>query len=220
MKFSMFLKRKSIFNELTPDELKNRTNVLFIDDQQRDDVIKRLNSEGWHCEQLLEKDLSAIDIPIIKHSHIICIDIKGVGKQLGLKNEGLDLLIQVQKHFPEKKTILYSSESKHQAFHPAFRSADAYIEKSSEDYSMFYDKIRKLSEELFSWETNLKSIYKTVKIQQPQLSYDRFEKSMYKLLQSKNQNFLKEDIFNALKVSGEVVTTILKFISLLKGINV
>ena len=48
----MFFKKKNIFRNLSIEEIKEKTRVLFIDDQNRNDIIEYLSKSGWKCRQL------------------------------------------------------------------------------------------------------------------------------------------------------------------------
>lgn len=98
----MFFKKKNIFRNLSIEEIKEKTRVLFIDDQNRNDIIEYLSKSDWKCRQLFERDFDTLDAIDIKDSHIICVDINGVGEKLG-KNNGLDIVKSIKTKTPNKK---------------------------------------------------------------------------------------------------------------------
>ena len=75
----MFFKKKRKFRNLTLEEIKGKARVLFIDDEDRKDIIEYLSKSGWLCRQLHEKNFDTLDQIDIIDSHIICVDINGVG---------------------------------------------------------------------------------------------------------------------------------------------
>ena len=72
----MFLakRKKDLFSDVPLDTLQDLTRILFIDDEDRSDVISYLSREKWHCRQL--RDVDSLENAEIKDSHIICIDIR------------------------------------------------------------------------------------------------------------------------------------------------
>ena len=137
----MFFKKKNIFRNLSIEEIKEKTRVLFIDDQNRNDIIEYLSKSDWKCRQLFERDFDTLDAIDIKDSQIICVDINGVGEKLG-KNNGLDIVKSIKTKTPNKKIIIYSSQTTQNIFHEAVDLADKKIFKSAGDlkYSKMQSK--------------------------------------------------------------------------------
>ena len=140
----MFFKKKKIFRNLSIEEIKEKTRVLFIDDQNRNDIIEYLSKSGWKCRQLFERDFDTLDAIDIKDSQIICVDINGVGEKLG-KNNGLDIVKSIKTKTPNKKIIIYSSQTTQNIFHEAVDLADKKIFKSAGDFEVFKNAIEELS---------------------------------------------------------------------------
>lgn len=213
--------RKKLHSELPLEQLKSFTEVLFIDDEERSDVIEYLSNEGWRCEQLFEKDFNAIDNVKIKHSHIICVDVNGVGKNLGKENEGLDVVVSIRNRFPEKKIILYSSERDHDSFHSAFQIADKIIPKNSGDNEVFCTSIIDLSKELFDWDSLTQSLYSKLKCDlPPDISIDVFSKKLDKLASKRKINI--DVVLKIFGTTEKVANIIISIVSLFiqKGISV
>lgn len=112
------------------EQIKRLTNVLFIDDDTKFKIIKILNKAGWQARII--KDVDNLDSAVVQNSHILFVDINGVGVKLGFKDEGLGLAHALKKRYPEKKVIIYSTDSTGDRFHEALRSVDTFLSKNAE----------------------------------------------------------------------------------------
>lgn len=133
----------------TKDELEMRkklTNILFVDDDTKFKIIKILNVAGWINTKIV-KDVNNPDSELVKNSHILFVDINGVGIKMGFSDEGLGLANYLKKKYPEKKVILYSTESGGNRFHEALRKVDDFLHKNA-DPSEFQELIEQFSAEL------------------------------------------------------------------------
>jgi len=133
----------------TKDELdirKKLTNILFVDDDTKFKIIKILNVAGWINTKIV-KDVFNPDSDLVKNSHILFIDINGVGIKMGFSDEGLGLANYLKKKYPEKKVILYSTESAGNRFHEALRNFDDFLYKDA-DTSEFQEIIEQFSTEV------------------------------------------------------------------------
>jgi hypothetical protein len=135
--------------ERSIDEIKNICKILFIDDKKFP-VIDILKNSGWKNTKR-EKDIESLDQTEVQEAHIIFLDVQGVGKKLGFKEEGLGLLGALSDKYPNKKYIVYSAEEqgKLQALHPAFNKADKILRKDSDPYS-FQSTVEEYAKEAFS----------------------------------------------------------------------
>lgn len=114
---------------------KDKTNlrILFIDDQHtKFKMVSILKKSGWKNTNSV-KDITDLDDYKAKEADIIFVDINGVGKTL-FKDEGLGLASALKKKYPEKKIIIYSSETKGDRFHKALREVDDCLSKNAEPY--------------------------------------------------------------------------------------
>lgn len=147
----------NIFNKQKPfpgrslDDLKTSVNILFVDDEEFKLTTELREKDGWKNLRIISK-VDSISQKEILDSHLIFVDIQGVGKELGFKN-GLDLIVAIKKTYPEKKVVMYSSESKGtvDAFHEADNLVDDRLRKSANRYQ-FDSCITRLSEECFCLE--------------------------------------------------------------------
>lgn len=133
----------------TKDELEIRkklTNILFVDDDTKFKIIKILNVAGWINTKII-KDVDNPDSDLVKNSHILFVDINGVGIKMGFNDEGLGLANYLKKKYPKKKVILYSTESGGNRFHEALRKVDDFLYKNA-DPSEFQEIIEQFSAEV------------------------------------------------------------------------
>lgn len=131
------------------DELEIRkklTNILFVDDDTKFKIIKILNVSGWINTKIV-KDVDNPDSELVKNSHILFVDINGVGIKMGFKDEGLGLANYLKKKYPEKKVIIYSTEPGGNRFHEALRKVDDFLSKNAEP-SEFQEIIEQFSAEV------------------------------------------------------------------------
>lgn len=111
--------------------MKPKTKVLFIDDDKNFNVVKILKASGWKNTKSFT-DIKNIEA--LKDYHIFFVDINGVGKAMGLENEGLDLALMLKQRFPEKKVIIYSANRNSNSFHEAWEKCDYKLEKNALPY--------------------------------------------------------------------------------------
>ena len=113
--------------------LKLLTSILFIDDDTSFRVVSILRTEGWTNTQIV-RDVSTLSDELVIRSHILFIDINGVGRELGFREEGLGLAQAIKERYPSKKVVIYSAETRAERFHPAWKLADEYLAKNSDPY--------------------------------------------------------------------------------------
>lgn len=133
----------------TKEELETRkklTNILFVDDDTKFKIIKILNVSGWVNTKII-KDVVNPDSEIVTNAHILFVDINGVGIKMGFKDEGLGLANYLKKKYPEKKVVIYSTETEGNRFHEALRKVDDFLHKNAEPME-FTEIIEQYSAEL------------------------------------------------------------------------
>lgn len=143
---------KTSFPIKTLEQLKNSVEILFIDNETFNLTEELKEKEGWKRLKCIT-DIKSMSQPELLDAHILCVDIQGVGRELGLTDEGLGLIEAIHKHYPEKKIIMYSAEAQGQvdAFHPAEEFVDARLKKSANRYQ-FEVQLEKLAKEAFCLE--------------------------------------------------------------------
>ncbi|APY00400.1 response regulator transcription factor [Lacinutrix venerupis] len=115
------------------NESKNNTRILFVDDEHtKFKMVSILKKAGWKNTKST-KDITDLDDYKAKEADIIFVDINGVGKTL-FEDQGLGLASALKKKYPEKKIVIYSSETKGDRFHRALREVDDCLSKDAEPY--------------------------------------------------------------------------------------
>ena len=142
-------RKKRIFPTRTIEQLKNSVNILFVDNEVFNLTTELKDKEGWRRLSVVP-DISSLSHKELIDAHILCIDIQGVGKELGFNDEGLGLIVAIHEKYPEKKIIMYSAEAQGQidAFHPAEGIVDERLRKSANRYQ-FETTIERLAQEAF-----------------------------------------------------------------------
>ena len=112
---------------------KDRTRILFIDDDVSFPVVKILKQAGW-THTRIQKDVKSLDDVEVQSADIFFVDIQGVGKLLRFADEGLGLARALKQKYPKKKLVIYSAEPKGDMFHQAFRIADDQLSKTADPY--------------------------------------------------------------------------------------
>lgn len=118
----------AIYNMAT---IKDMVCILFIDDE-RFNMVNILKDAGWR-NVLYKKDVVNLQDKDILQSHIIFVDIYGVGTKL-FKDQGKGLAGALKDAYPNKKVILYSSENQGNMFDPTLRKVDECLPKNAEPY--------------------------------------------------------------------------------------
>ncbi len=147
-------KSKKFLKKSLP-ELKDKTRVLMIDDEETS-LVESLKGEGWHIKYMA--DLDRYTNTDLIDAHIVCVDIKGVGKKLNIKEEGLGLVRNIKEKYPEKRIILCSSVSTHDIFDDAIDLVDKKVYKDGQTHP-FDSAIEELSYKIFDWDSLVKEIY-------------------------------------------------------------
>jgi hypothetical protein len=134
--------------ERSLNDLKSITNILFIDDDPDFKVVDILKSSGWMNTNLIT-DVESLDSTDIRESHIIFVDIQGVGKELKFEDEGLGLVSALREKYPTKKLVVYSAEPTGNRFHDGLSRADETLRKNADPYQ-FQAIVEDFSQEAFS----------------------------------------------------------------------
>lgn len=133
---------------LTIDGIRAQTNILFIDDDKEFKIVPILKKAGWKNTSFHPNaDVIDINSEKIQKSHIIFVDIKGVGKTM-YEDEGLGLVVDLKKKYPQKKVVIYSADPEHKIFHEALNLADDKVQKNSQP-AVFVSAIETLAEEIW-----------------------------------------------------------------------
>lgn len=110
--------------------LKAQCQILFIDDEDFN-VIKMLEKAGWKNIKKVS-DIVDFDCLDLRNADIVFVDIKGVGLELGFKNEGIGLAAEIKKRYPKKGVVIYSATPEHPLFDPDIDNVDDRLSKNAE----------------------------------------------------------------------------------------
>lgn len=112
-------------------DLKGTCQILFIDDEPLKLLISTLKKTGWKNIKRID-DTANLDLAEIRNADIIFVDIKGVGKELMFKNEGVGLAAELKKRYPKKGVVIYSATPEHNLFDPDIDKVDGRLLKNAE----------------------------------------------------------------------------------------
>lgn len=140
------------------EELKSITKVLFVDDKAFKVIDNIKEKDGWKNVTRVV-DVESLSQTEIVESHIIFVDIQGVGKKMNFKDGGLGLIVALKKEYPDKKIVMYSAESQGQidAFHPAAELVDARLRKTASLYE-FSSTVERFAKEVFCLDNCVKHL--------------------------------------------------------------
>lgn len=127
----------------TPAKSKAATSILFIDDDTKFKVVSILKTNGWTNTKII-KDVGSLEQPEVASADIFFVDIQGVGRALSFRDEGLGLVVALNRQYPEKKIVIYSAEAGLNAFHNGFKVANDRISKDADPYE-FIQAVERLS---------------------------------------------------------------------------
>ncbi len=122
------------------------TRIVFVDDDVKFKIVQILKKSGWINTSII-KDVANIDEDPIVSAHIVFVDIRGVGKAMDFKDEGLGLALALKKKYSEKYVVIYSTQSQGNRFHEALRQVDTFVSKNAEPYE-FQEIIEQASERI------------------------------------------------------------------------
>lgn len=125
---------KFIFGKkpLSIEEIKKRTQVLFVDDDSFEYILSNIRLACWNVKQI--NDISNMDSEEIKNADIIFMDYKGVGEKLTPHDEGIGLMKALKRKYPDKHIIFYSGYAGIIPGHEVHDIADGWIPKNSDAY--------------------------------------------------------------------------------------
>lgn len=111
-------------------DIQNKIHILFIDDEEFQ-VVQMLKNDGWKAVSRID-DPSSIRAQEILDSEVVFVDIIGIGKALGFKNQGIGLAAEIKRRYPNKRVVIYSGEEKHSVFDSDLHSVDNWLPKNAE----------------------------------------------------------------------------------------
>lgn len=204
-----FIFGRRVPEPVSVEKLKKITRVLIIDDEEPKELRELIRKEGWKNYYL--NDLDSLSNKKLEESHVICIDIMGVGKKLQVE-DGMGLVKHIKERYPEKKIILYSSVSKQDIFSDALDYVDKRLRKES-SLVPFSTAIEEMAANTFSWEETIKYTYSKVKdLLGEGMEYADFKMAAEKSLTKKGWNESK--FMKKADVGFDVASKIASLVSL------
>lgn len=128
------------------EKQKQLIHTLFIDDDVKFKIVKIIKNNGWGNTKSIV-DIGNYDDDLLKRSHIVFVDVQGVGKLLECKDEGLGLALNIKNKYPQKKVVIYSAVQTHKVFHEAIQKVDFLLSKDAEPFE-FISLIERFSKEI------------------------------------------------------------------------
>ena len=125
-------------------DLKLKLQILFIDDE-RFKMIDNIKKAGWQ-NVMYKKDITDLDDSSIKKSHIVFVDINGVGQNLFPTNQGIGLAAAIKNKYPKKQVCIYSAEP--HMLDPDLKKIDYTLQKNAEPIQ-FYNFIDEYGQKCF-----------------------------------------------------------------------
>lgn len=114
-------------------EVRERTKILFIDDDITFQTAKVLKNMGWKNTKII-KDCKNLNSQDIVETDVFFVDINGVGVELNFTDQGLGLAAAIKKKYPNKKVVIYSAEKNGNQFHEAWKLVDDRLPKEADPY--------------------------------------------------------------------------------------
>lgn len=137
-----FFRRKP----LPIEEVKRRTQVLFVDDESFDELMTSIRQAGWNVRQI--NDISNFDSEDVKFADVIFMDYKGVGTSLTPTAEGIGLMKALKAKYPNKHIIFYSGYAGFIPGHEVHGIADGWIPKNSDPY-VYIERIEQAARKIY-----------------------------------------------------------------------
>jgi hypothetical protein len=176
----VWFKNKTHFRKKGLAEVKDLARILVIDDR-RPQLVDDLHREGWRVKYI--PDLDSYHTTDLVDSHVICLDILGVGVALRCAN-GLELVKGIKGEYPEKKILLYSSVPTHNIFDDSIDLVDKRLFKDGQPYT-FIKAVEELSFQSLDWIECARSVYSKFSSEfGSQLSFEDFEKKLRRTVSS------------------------------------
>lgn len=212
--FSTGKKRAISFREKTLPEIKAIARILVVDDNES--YIKSiLENEGWKVKH--QKDLESYSDPDLMDSHVICLDIIGVGAKLNCSS-GIELINGIKEKYPAKRIILYSSVRTHDIFHSSLSMVDRKLFRDGQTFP-FIKAVEELATEALNWNRCVEAIYEKFKENfGKEISKQEFEEKMLACVDS-DRNISLDKILETLSSGTKIAKTIVAYLNEAKKEN-
>lgn len=201
----MRLLKKKYWPILPIDEIRKRSRLLVIDDQEFF-YLTLFQKDGYSIEKWDDiKDLTKLESGDFD---IILLDIQGVGKEL-TKDQGFGILKHLRKSCPAQIIIAYSNADWSVKYQEFFKMADAILYKQ-QDYVDFKRTVDALLQERFSLGFYVDRIAKLV---MPHISEpENLKKLVQKAILDKSPNKLQQYLDSVLE-NKETIKMVLQIVT-------
>ena len=132
---------------LSIDEIKKRTQIVFIDDEPLESLLVNIREAGWNVRQVNE--INNFDSDELRNADIIFIDYKGVGLKLAPSEEGIGLVKAIKVKYPEKQVVFFSGYAGFIPGHEVHDIADDWIQKNSDPY-VYIERIEIIAKKIYA----------------------------------------------------------------------
>lgn len=134
-------------SDVSIQELMRYTFILFIDDETFN-VVDILKQQGWKQTKLI-RDVKSLNDERIIQSHIIFVDVNGVGGTLFPEKQGIGLASALKKRYPDKKIVIYSATRAGDRFDEEMQGVDYRLAKNAEPYR-FVQLVEKFARDIYA----------------------------------------------------------------------
>ncbi len=213
-----FSKRKSLVSLATPlplRELKKRTKIVVIDDDENAFPVKALQDEGYTIEYWPE--VTRLDRLEHGDFDIIVLDIAGVATKFS-PEDGLGVLQHLKTHNPSQIIVAFSGQSFDLSKQPFFRLADDTMPKPVNPL-----KCKQVLDHLIESRMTVKHLWETVvavlcNAEVPEKKIKQLEKQVASAISSGGKPDYKAVVSSVVEKSdlaAKVAAVVMKIASLL-----
>jgi DNA-binding response OmpR family regulator len=200
----------NIFNfkwpELSFDELKKRTRILIIDDENFE-YIPLFEDDGYAIDKW--NDIKTDKLTELEEGlyDIILLDIQGVGKELS-QDQGFGILRHLKHSNPTQIIIAYSNSDYNLKYQEFFQLANDTIGKTS-DYFEFKEVVDKNIRMRFSYDYYYSSIEKEIN---NKADMKKVKQYFNKSIKAKNPQVFSHYL-NNVNLPKDIVSVIIQILS-------
>jgi hypothetical protein len=198
--------------ERSLEDLKQMTNILFIDDNEDFQVVDILRQSGWINTSAIN-DVKSLDSPEIRNAHIIFVDIHGVGVHLDFEDEGLGLITALKDKYPQKFVVVYSAQSTGDRFHEGITQSDDALAKNADPYQ-FQAVVEDFSKDIFTVNRVVSRLQNEIeKFHGRRMPKDQIERKIKSLASGNGLSDQKVKSVFGLNKTGNIASIISLFLS-------
>ena len=196
-----------LFRKYTIEDLKKIKETIKIDrsihkialiDDNIFNIVDDLRRHDFDITTFTDID----HLGILKNYDVIISDIKGVGKKLGSKLEGAHLIEEINRLYPNKYLIAYSSSTFNPSYNDYFKLCDVTKRKNidiQEWVKCLDEAITNINDPIFQWEKTRQVL---IKQKLPIDFISNLEKAYSKSLVKRDSKYLQREL-KGVKSFGE-----------------